>query len=275
MLWMRKWLLGLPSPPACWHNFHHGRVICDARRRGTLRGNGLEHCPSAAGESEPRAKEALAQLCRIYWPPIYGYLRRRGYDREEAQDLTQSFFQHILQDETLRRASRARGRFRSFLLGALSRCLADEHAQLRALKRGGRAQFISLDELAAEELHHQQVAVGLTPDESLDARWAGLLLERSLAKVRAEFSADGKAETFEALSPFLAGEKPDVSYQEVAARMGIALGAVKTLIHRLRRQFASAVRREIMQTVGAPHEVDDELRRLRSVFAKLGEQQAL
>lgn len=230
---------------------------------------------AAGGASEPRAKEALAELCRIYWPPIYGYLRRRGYDRDDAQDLTQSFFQHILQDETLRRASRDRGRFRSFLLGALSRCLADEQAQLRALKRGGGFQFISMDELAAEELHHQSIATELTPDESLDARWAGLLLERALAKVRAEFSAGGKADIFEALSPFLAGEKADVSYQKVAERMKVGLGAVKTLIHRLRRQFATAVRREVMQTVSAPHELDDELRRLRSVFARAGERQAL
>jgi RNA polymerase sigma factor (sigma-70 family) len=229
---------------------------------------------AAGGASEPRAREALAELCRIYWPPIYGYLRRRGYDRDDAQDMTQSFFQHILQEETLRRASRDRGRFRSFLLGALSRCLADEQAQLHSLKRGGHVQFISMDELAAEELHHQGIAAELTPDESLDARWAGLLLERALAKVSADFFAEGKEDTFEALSPFLSGEKPDVSYDQVAQRMGVGLGAVKTLIHRLRRQFATAVRREIMQTVSAPHEVDDELRRLRSVFARVGGQQA-
>jgi RNA polymerase sigma-70 factor (ECF subfamily) len=229
---------------------------------------------AAGGTSEPRAKEALAELCRIYWPPIYGYLRRRGYDRDDAQDMTQSFFQHILQDETLRRASRDRGRFRSFLLGALSRCLADEQAQLRALKRGGGVQFLSLDEFEAEELHHQSIAIELTPDESLDARWAGLLLERALGQVRAEFSAEGKADSFEVLFPFLSGEKPEVSYDQVAQRLGVGLGAVKTLIHRLRRQFATAVRREIMQTVSAPHEVDDELRRLRSVFARVGEQKA-
>ena len=228
---------------------------------------------AAGGASEPRAREALAELCRIYWPPIYGYLRRRGYDRDDAQDMTQSFFQHILQDDTPPRLARS-GTLPQFSLGALSRCLADEQAQLRALKRGGGVQFISMDELETEELHHQGIATELTPDESLDARWAGLLLERALAKVRAEFSAEGKADTFEMLSPFLSGEKPDVSYDQVAQRMGVGLGAVKTLIHRLRRQFATAVRREIMQTVSAPHEVDDELRRLRSVFARVGGQQA-
>jgi RNA polymerase sigma-70 factor (ECF subfamily) len=230
----------------------------------------------AAGNlSESQAREALAELCQMYWPPIYAYLRQRGFNRHDAQDLTQIFFQRIVQDETLRRASPVRGRFRSFLLGALTRCLADEQAYMRAVKRGGGAQFISMDEVAAEETHHQRVTMNLTPADSLDARWAGLLLERALGKVRAEFSANGKAETFEALSPFLAGEKPDISYQDAAQRMGLAMSAIKTHIHRLRRQFASAVRQEVMQTVSAPHEVDDELRQLRGVFVRLGQQQAL
>lgn len=174
----------------------------------------------------------------------------------------------------MRRASPDRGRFRSFLLGALGRCLADEQARWRAVKRGGAARFISIDEIAAEEMHRERLTSDLTPAESLDARWAGVLLQRALEKVRAEFSAEGKADTFELLSPFLAGERPDVSYEDVAERMGRGLGAVKTLIHRLRRQFASAVRHEVMQTVSAPHEVDDELRQLRGVFARLGQQHA-
>jgi RNA polymerase sigma-70 factor (ECF subfamily) len=228
---------------------------------------------AAGNASESHAREALAELCQMYWPPIYAYLRQRGFNRHDAQDLTQIFFQRIVEDETLRRASPARGRFRSFLLGALTRCLADEQAYLRAAKRGGDAQFISMDEVAAEETHHQRVTMNLTPSDSLDARWAVLLLERALDKVRSEFSANGKAETFEALSPFLAGEK--LSYQDAAQRMGLAMSAVKTHIHRLRRQFASAIRQEVMQTVSAPHEVDDELRQLRGVFVRLGQQHAL
>jgi len=137
------------------------------------------------------------------------------------------------------------------------------------VKRGGGAQFISMDEVASEEMHHQRVTMNLTPADSLDARWASLLLGRALDKVRAEFSANGKAESFDALSPFLAGEKPDISYQDAAQRMGLAMSAVKTHIHRLRRQFASAIRQEVMQTVSAPHEVDDELRQLRGVLCGL------
>jgi DNA-directed RNA polymerase specialized sigma24 family protein len=227
---------------------------------------------AARATTEHRAHTALTQLCHIYWRPNYAYLRRSGYDTHDAQDLTQSFFQHLLENETLRRVSREKGRFRSFLLGAMKLCLADEQARLHTLKRGGRIQFISTDELDAEELHHLRAHHEAAPDEILDARWAGVVLERALDNVRAECAAEGKADLFEALSPFLGGTKPHVSYQEVADRMSLGLGAVKTLIYRLRRQFATAVRREIMQTVSAPHEVDDELRRLRSVFARARKQ---
>jgi RNA polymerase sigma factor (sigma-70 family) len=227
---------------------------------------------AAGATTEPRAHAAMAELCRVYWPPIYAYLRRSGYDMHDAQDLTQSFFQHLLENETLRRVSREKGRFRSFLLGALKLCLADEQARRHTLKRGGRIQFISTDELEAEELHHLRADREAAPDEILDARWTGVVLERALSQIRAKYTAEGKADLFEALSPFLGGTKPQVSYQEVADRMNLGLGAVKTLIYRLRRQFATAVRREIMQTVSAPHEVDDELRRLRSVFARVREQ---
>jgi RNA polymerase sigma-70 factor (ECF subfamily) len=230
---------------------------------------------AAGATTEPRAHAALTELCRAYWPPIYAYLRRSGYNTHDAQDLTQSFFQHLLENETLRRVSRDKGRFRSFLLGVLKLCLADEQTRRRTLKRGGRIQFISTDEIEAEELHHLRADHEAAPDEILDARWAGVVLERALDRVRAECAAEGKADLFEALSPFLAGTKPHASYQEVADRMKLGLGAVKTLIYRLRRQFATAVRREIMQTVSAPHQVDDELRRLRSVFSRVREQRAI
>jgi RNA polymerase sigma-70 factor (ECF subfamily) len=217
----------------------------------------------AGGHSNGRA--ALEELCRIYWPAIYASVRRRGYNVEDAQDMTQSFFQHILENDTLRRVSRERGRFRSFLLGALTLCLADEQARRNTLKRGAGVRFISAEELDAEELHHQESELG--PDQSLDVRWARILLDRAIESVRSEFESNGKADIFAALSPFLTGGA--VSYEEAARNAGMTLTAVKTLIHRLRRQFAAAVRREVMQTVSAPHEVDDELRQLRMVFARV------
>jgi RNA polymerase sigma-70 factor (ECF subfamily) len=217
----------------------------------------------AGGHSNGRA--ALEELCRIYWPAIYASVRRRGYNVEDAQDMTQSFFQHILENDTLRRVSRERGRFRSFLLGALTLCLADEQARRNTLKRGAGVRFISAEELDAEELHHQESELG--PDQSLDVRWARILLDRAIESVRSEFESNGKADIFAALSPFLASDA--VSYEQAARNAGVTLAAVKTLIHRLRRQFAAAVRREVMQTVSAPHEVDDELRQLRMVFARV------
>jgi RNA polymerase sigma factor (sigma-70 family) len=226
---------------------------------------------AAGATTEPRAQAALTELCRIYWRPVYAYLRRSGYDTHDAQDLTQSFFQHLLQNETLRRVSREKGRFRSFLLGVLKRCLAHEQMQRHTLKRGGGTQLISTEELDAEELHHFRMRYEASPDEILDARWAGVILERALQNIRRDFAAEGKADLFEMLSPFLRGNKPDVTYQDVAERMSVGIGAVKTLIHRLRQQFADAVRWEVMQTVSAPHEVDDELRELRRVFARVGE----
>ena len=230
---------------------------------------------AAGATTEPRAQAALTELCRIYWRPIYAYLRRSGYDAHDAQDFTQSFFQHLLENETLRRVSRERGRFRSFLIGVLKRCLAHEQMERHTLKRGGGTQFISTDELDAEELHHLRTRYEAAPDEILDARWAGVILERALESVRRGCAAEGKADVFETLSLFLGGSKPDITYQEVADRMSVEVGAVKTLIHRLRQQFADAVRWEVMQTVSAPHEVDDELRELRRVFARVGEQQAV
>jgi RNA polymerase sigma factor (sigma-70 family) len=230
----------------------------------------------AAGADTPaRAREGMAELCRVYWRPIYAYLRRSGYDAHDAQDFTQTFFQHLLENETLRRVSREKGRFRSFLIGVLKRCLSHEQMQRNALKRGGGTQFISTDELQSEELHHLRLRYEAAPDEILEARWAGVILERALENVRCNCAAEGKADVFEMLSPFLGGNKAHVTYQEVAERMSVGLGAVKTLIHRLRQQFADAVRREVMQTVSAPHEVDDELRELRRVFARVGEQHAL
>lgn len=227
----------------------------------------------AGAKSNASARGALEYLCRSYWPAIYAYVRRRGYAVEDAQDITQSFFQGIIEEETLSRASHERGRFRNFLLGALKLHLADEQARRQTLKRGGAIRFIPIDELQAEERHQQRAAHGMTPDESLDARWARLLLDRAIASVRVDFVAKDKAEAFEALSPFLGGD--NISYDEAARRAGLSLSAVKSLIHRLRRDFAAAVRREIMQTVSAPHEVEDELRQLRMVFARGVEQRAV
>src|SRR5262245_29562473 len=151
---------------------------------------------AAGATTEPRAQAALTELCRIYWRPIYAYLRRSGFDTHDAQDLTQSFFQHLVENGTLRRDSRDGGRCRSFLVGALKLCLADEQARRHTLKRGRGLQFISTDELEVEELHQLRADREVPPDEMLDARWAGLVLERALENLRSELAAEQKAKTF-------------------------------------------------------------------------------
>lgn len=217
------------------------------------------------------ATRALTELCRTYWPAIYGYLRRRGYGTEEAQDLTQSLFQDILEHGTLRRASAAKGRFRSFLIGALKLRVAAEHNHSHALKRGGAATFVPLDALQSEELHHQCMSRDLTPDEMLDARWAGLLIEQALRGLRSEMEHEGKAEVFEVLAPFIGGGDTSITYEAAAASLGLGLGATKSLILRARRRFARILRWHISQTVSAPEAVDEELRALRIVFARTGQ----
>ena len=219
------------------------------------------------------SSRALAELCRIYWPPIYGYIRRRGYQPSDAQDLTQSFFLHLFENDTLRRASRNRGRFRNFILGAVNNVLADEYAHRQTWKRGGRQHFVALQELEAEEGHHQQMSRDLSPDQLLDARWARVLLDRTLAALHKEYVTKGETKTFTILLPFIGGEKPGLSYEKAAAELSVTLAAVKTLIHRLRRAYGAALRREIMQTVSAPHEIEQELRELRAVFARNGAHQ--
>ena len=211
-----------------------------------LPGSALKKQPGVSllplgADSSPRAHHALAELCRAYWPPIYGYLRRHGYDTQDAQDLTQSFFQHMLEDETLRRASRDKGRFRNFLLGALNICLADEQARRHTLKRGGNFQMISVDALEAEELHHLGMAEELSPAELLDARWAGLLLDRALATVRANFVRRESGNVRSARAVSRRREGGYLICKTWPSSSGSGLGAVKTLIHRLRRQFADDV----------------------------------
>ena len=189
-----------------------------------------------------------------------------GHPRHDAEDLTQSFFLHLLENETLQRASRERGRFRSFLLGTLKRCLADEHMQQHTLKRGGANAIHLDDELEAEEIHHLRANHEAAPDEILDARWAGVVLERALDKVRAECAAEGKANLFEALSPFLGGTKParqlSGSGGSDERRSGRSEDADLPLATAIRERRSARDHADSER----PPRVGDELRRLRSVL---------
>lgn len=209
---------------------------------------------------------AFEVLYRAYAFPVYAYLRRRGRSRPDAQDLTQGFFVHLLEHHALRRADPARGRFRSFLLGALERFLADAADRERAQKRGGAAQFVFLDDDAAETRYALAAPEGLSPARLFEVRWAVALVENALARLEAEMAAEGKARLFAALKGYVGGGQ-EASYQQTADALGLGLGTLKSTVHRLRARYGAFLREEVSRTVADPREVDTELRHLRDVLA--------
>ncbi|HEV3023188.1 MAG TPA: sigma-70 family RNA polymerase sigma factor [Pirellulales bacterium] len=217
----------------------------------------------AAGRNEsPDSRQALAELCEAYWYPLYAHVRRRGHAEHEAQDLTQEFFAQLLEKGALSVADQRRGKFRSFLLASLDHFLANQYRRARAKKRGGGTLPISLDLLAGESKLALEPGHELTPEKEFQRRWALTLLERTLAKVRAQAVEPEKLRQFERLKLYLGGDQGAVPYRQIAAELGTSEGAVKVAVHRLRRQCRDALRAEIVQTVTRPEDVDDELREL-------------
>ena len=221
---------------------------------------------NAGDQSGPECREALANLCRTYWYPIYAHIRRRSRDGGEALDLTQGFFAHVLEKGVLQVADPHRGRFRSFLLAAADNFVANQRDQEQALKRGGGAPSISLDLRDAEDRLLREPADASSPEQAFERRWALTLLENVLARLRAEHATPEKAPLFEQLEPYLAKGEGPASYRELGERLRMSEGAVKVTIHRLRQRFGTLLRDEIGHTVARPEEIDDEI---RSLFAAL------
>jgi RNA polymerase sigma-70 factor (ECF subfamily) len=220
---------------------------------------------SAARASEtPRAAAALAELCRVYWYPLYAYVRRRNYEVHEAEDLTQEFFARLLEKNFLADVDPEKGKFRAFLLAALKHFLANEWRSSQAQKRGGGQPIVSLDTSAAETRYRLEPSHNLTPERLFERQWAITVLDRVLAGLQAEFAAQGKQPLFEELKQFLAAEQPAEGHADAAKKLGMTPGAVKTAVHRLRRQYRALLRDEIAQTVANPEEIDDEIRYLLS-----------
>jgi RNA polymerase sigma-70 factor (ECF subfamily) len=215
-----------------------------------------------------RAQAALARLCQTYWYPLYAYVRRRGYEAHDAQDLTQEFFARLLAQNWLAQADRERGRFRTFLLAALSHFLANEWDKARAQKRGGAVQIVPLQLDTAETRYGHEPADPLTPEQCFDRRWALALLDEVLNRLRAEQLAAGTAEMFDALKPCLVGDRQAQPYAELAARLGMTEGAVKVAVHRLRQRYRQLLREEIANTVATPEEVNDEMHHLFAVLSR-------
>jgi RNA polymerase sigma-70 factor (ECF subfamily) len=220
----------------------------------------------AAGQkAAPEAHDALADLCSLYWYPLYAYIRRRGHGADEAEDLTQGFFARLLEKDGLAAATPARGRFRSFLLAACQNFLANEREWANALKRGG-GRVVSLDLSDADgryrrEPHHEE-----TPERLFERRWALTLMARVLARLRGDYEAAGKGRLFDALKGQLTADGT-APYAALAVELRMTEAAVKTAVHRLRRRYGELLREEIGETVATEAEIDSEIQALLRLLA--------
>jgi RNA polymerase sigma factor (sigma-70 family) len=218
----------------------------------------------AAQSQAPGGVSALTQLCRTYWYPLYMFARRRGHSPDDAQDLTQGFFLHLLEQRALAGVDRLKGKFRSFLLASFQNHLSDQFDRARRLKRGGDKEFVELDAEEAEERYRLEPVDCLTAEKMFDARWAMTLLSQALNRLRQEYATEGKTSTFEVLSVFLdpVNSRAPPSYEEIAGQLQVSTGAVKTLIHRLRKRYTALLREEVGRTVSDPAEIDGEIHAL-------------
>jgi len=214
--------------------------------------------------SHTAAREALDALCRAYWYPLYAFVRSRGHDAFEAQDLTQSFLAQFIRQEGFATADRARGRFRSYLLGAMKHFLANEWHRGHRLKRGGDVACLEWDALEPEARYALEAPRAENPETAYDREWARELTDRAIARLREEFTAAGKGALFETLKPSLTGSEPPRA--ETAAQLGLSEGAVKVAVHRLRQRYRELVRQEVAETVNHPSEIDEEMRHLVGVL---------
>ncbi len=221
---------------------------------------------AAGGESSPLAREALATLCSAYWYPLYAYVRRRGYQPDEAQDLVQGFFAQLLEKDRIRAADPARGRFRSFLLASFNNFVANQRRDAQTAKRGGGHRVLSLDFNSGEDRYHLEPSHEVTPEVIFQRRWAMTVLENAVGRLEQELEQAGKKDQFETLRAFLGGESEPPAYCDVAEELNTTEGAAKVAVHRLRRRCGEILREEISQTVTSDEDIDQEL---RDLFANL------
>jgi RNA polymerase sigma factor (sigma-70 family) len=222
----------------------------------------------AAGSNDStHARDALENLCRTYWHPIYAFVRRQGHSPPDAQDLTQEFFARFLAKNYVGAADRSKGRFRSFLLASLKHFLANEWDKAGAQKRGSHPVLIPINARSAETSYGLEPAENITAEKIFERRWALTLLEQVLSRLREEYTRDGKARLFEELKSTLTGERRSVPYAEIGPRLDMSEGAVKVAVHRLRQRYRELLREEIAHTVSGPEEVEEEIRALFSALA--------
>jgi len=222
------------------------------------------------GDAE-QARAALADLCRIYWRPVFSFVCRRGYSTEDAQDLTQDFFVMMLQSDWLQHADENRGRFRSFLLKSLQNFLNHAREKNHARKRGGDVQFVSWDDWMAEAPStlsiSPQALEKLPADRLFDLRWAATVVEQALRRLGEECEAKGRRRLFDALRGHLTAERAESSYADLAKSLGVAESVIKKQLHNLRERYRWLLRSEVAHTVSDPADVDAEIRYLCATLA--------
>jgi RNA polymerase sigma-70 factor (ECF subfamily) len=250
--------------------FHQPNQIAGARRAGGEFATTHWSVVLLAGrEHSPQSAAALEALCQAYWYPLYSFTRRQGNSPQEAADLTQDFFLHLLSTNALASVASEKGRFRSFLLASLKNLLANEWRHARRQKRGGGVAPFSLDEGLAEGRYQQELTDDSNPEAAFDRRWAETILGRALDRLRQECDGPEKSRRFDEVKEFLLGERRPGSLAAAANRLSLSLTAAKGLVHRLRRRFRELIRDEVAQTVSRPEEIDEEIRHL---FAAYGSQ---
>jgi len=241
-------------------------VVCDVSPSPDFQTTRWSIVRAAGGSDSAAAREALAVLCETYWYPLYAFVRRSGRSKEDAEDLTQSFFARLLDKRDIRGADPGRGKFRNYLLGALRHFLANEQQRARAAKRGGGRAPFSIDFPEADRRYNLVADDRSSPDRLFEHEWAVALLARAMAGLRAEYGARGKQETFDRLRPALLGDTDAGARARLAAAAGMQVGAFNTALHRLRKRFQQRLRDEVAHTVKHPGEIDQELRFLRSAL---------
>jgi RNA polymerase sigma factor (sigma-70 family) len=214
------------------------------------------------------ARLALTELCQAYWLPLYGFIRTQSRDAHEAQDLTQAFFERLLDKGFLASVHPDHGRFRSFLLAAVSHFLSNERDRQRAVKRGGRVTFESLDWAKGESRYQQEPVDHMTPEHLFERQWALALLDRVLDRLRQEFESTGRLEVFDALSEFLTASGERSGYGAAARTLGISEQTARVAAHRLRKRYRQLLKEEIAQTTESADEATDELRVLFAALAR-------
>ncbi|MGD0744477.1 MAG: RNA polymerase sigma factor [Verrucomicrobiota bacterium] len=222
----------------------------------------------AAGKRHsPQSDRALEELCRTYWFPLYAYVRRRGHNKEDAEDLTQAFFARFLKKNYLANLSAERGRFRAFLLASLKHFLANEWDKSQRQKRGGGVTPLSLDWQSANTQFQIAATAEPGPDKAFDREWAVALLAKVIERLRAESEADGRGKQFAELKVFLTAGQGEVSHADAAQKLGMDETAVRVAVHRLRKRYRQLLRDEIAQTLANAADVDEEMRALFGAFS--------